>query len=393
MTQLIRSIGQTEQPSSEVFTNEDYHEALCMSYILDSEAQRIGIPLDERSQGNVEKREYAVGELNFPDTEEVIEHVEGLLKAIEDSCVGVSKTVVSDVPKEAESFIGINARTMFNMKPFDQQLHYIASRFIVEYIEREEERWGVKAETQTWLDAIQVVTKLVQEVPKLTDSIYQTDIPAYTILYREFDEMRRNGEHPLEVYLGRDGIYAYYGRLAQNAARGDNDPVLGEFPLDQAQLVLRPDPRYIVYSRGVKDNSDKGKKLLYVKQFIDADSEPHFYDTGYSGSIPEDIMKILGFKPDEIDSRIHLLSTHDNKRRLRGLPNNIDIGIIEDHPKDEEPANGLVEDGETIKHVTKPTTLEEQFRFMVVRDVLIRHFWLKEYSEISSQMAHEAITT
>lgn len=42
--------------------------------------------------------------------------------------------------------------------------------------------------------------------------VHEIEIPLYDKLYEEFDNLRETGRYPLEVFLGRDGIYAWIGK-------------------------------------------------------------------------------------------------------------------------------------------------------------------------------------
>ena len=59
---------------------------------------------------------------------------------------------------------------------------------------------------------------ILQEGLRRFIKIYEVDVPLYDKLYEEFDNLRETGQYPLEVYLGRDGIYAWLGRRAQDVA-------------------------------------------------------------------------------------------------------------------------------------------------------------------------------
>lgn len=383
MSTIDRSVPQMPD-IPEVFTPEDYLEARALERYIDGIAVNIGLPTDDHGKEHSLDTSEDVSMLQIPESPELTKQIETLLETIEKTCEEVSGTVVSPVENESESFIGTNARKDFRLKPFNQQLRYLCSRYIVESVERA--LLYSQDSEHAWKNAVGDVTSLLKSVPNLSRDVYEKHIPAYTVLYDEFDKLKKDGSYPVEIYLGRDGIYAYHGRIAQNAARGDNDPDTNSYPLSDDDLIVREDPRYIVYSRGVMASGDKDRKRDYIRQFVDDSDDVHFYDTGYAGSIPEDIMNILGFSKEEISRRIHLLNTDNDERRLSGIPPEWDIVTIEDGPKTEHSAFGLSRDGGIIKHQTEPTSLEAQFKFLVVRNILLRHFWMKEYVEITEDL-------
>ncbi|OGZ58386.1 MAG: hypothetical protein A2728_00055 [Candidatus Spechtbacteria bacterium RIFCSPHIGHO2_01_FULL_38_11] len=214
--------------------------------------------------------------------------------------------------------------------------------------------------------------------------VYEMDIPLYDKLYEEFDDARVGQNRPMEVYLGRDGVYAWTGRKIQDIARWHRmDPKVKERIRAEGN-ILEIRPKYIVYPRYIKNNVPYIVKRAYLEQEqISIDQNPMFFDTGYTGSIPEDIMKVMGFKPKEIESRIRLLSTDTADRRVRGVPKNMRTGIleyIENNAKGEHGAEGLWLNPKTgkIEHIAEPTRPKEQFRYQMVRQALMRHYWFVE---------------
>jgi hypothetical protein len=230
--------------------------------------------------------------------------------------------------------------------------------------------------------------------------IYTVDIPYYDQLYAEFDQLRSSNDYPLEVYLGRDGIYAYVGRKAQDETR------IRHAPYDQRSRIrqtptLSIKPHYLVYPRTFRDSQDIATKQAYLRQHnILLEQNPYFYDTGFTGTIPEQIMLIMGFPPQEVEQRMKLLSADQDKRRLRSIPENARFNIInaiEDNAKMVDSATGLVltttpsiKDGVTVEEavyqpIAEPTTPEEQFWFLMVREALSRHYQIKESARLIVQ--------
>jgi len=219
--------------------------------------------------------------------------------------------------------------------------------------------------------------------------IYEVDVPLYDKLYEEFDTLRETGRSPLEVYLGRDGIYAYIGRHTQDVARRRKLGLEGRKKLKEMGEVVEIHPQYTVYPRYFRDNINQETKRQFLEQEgISPDADPLFYDTGYTGTIPEQIMKVMDFSQEDIERRIRLLSAPSVHRRVKGIPENARseiIEYIEHNAKTENTAEGLIIDEKTgkIRHIAKPTNPEEQFYFMMVKQAVARHYWLQE------QLHHE----
>jgi len=219
--------------------------------------------------------------------------------------------------------------------------------------------------------------------------IHEVDVPLYDKLYEEFDTLRETGRSPLEVYLGRDGIYAYIGRHSQDVARRRKLGLEGRKKLKEMGEVVEIHPQYTVYPRYFRDNLNQETKRQFLEQEgISPDADPLFYDTGYTGTIPEQIMRVMDFSDEDIERRIRLLSAPSVHRRVKGIPENARseiIEYIEHNAKTEETAEGLIIDEKTgkIRHIAKPTNPEEQFYFMMVKQAVARHYWLQE------QLHHE----
>jgi hypothetical protein len=214
--------------------------------------------------------------------------------------------------------------------------------------------------------------------------VYSTDIPSYDLLYDEFDDMREKGRKPQEVYLGRDGIYAYLGRRAQHAARLSNLTNEEKQKMQADGELLKINPKYFVYPSYFRDCLPHAIKELYINQEImSSEADPMFFDTGYVGSIPEQILRIMGYNGDEISERIRLVSAEDDRRLLRGLKRNERKGlveVIEGHPKDEKTAEGIYFDKETskLRHVAEPKKPEQQFWYAMIKQAIARHYWIKD---------------
>jgi len=216
--------------------------------------------------------------------------------------------------------------------------------------------------------------------------VYQYDIPNYDKLYRELDEIRENGRTPLEVYLGRDGIYAFIGRRAADIARLRKLGREGRVKLKEEGKIIHIKPKYLVYPRLYRDSLPENIKREYLEQeSIVPSSDPIFYDTGYTGSIPEQILKYMGYSEDEVNQRIRLLSATNDRRRVRDIPDSERDNIvkkIEYNSKSEHTSAGLYQDPKTgkIMPVAEPTSPEEQLAYAFVRQAISRHYYFKEMS-------------
>lgn len=231
---------------------------------------------------------------------------------------------------------------------------------------------------------------ILQEGFRRFIKIHEVDVPLYDKLYEEFDNLRETGQYPLEVYLGRDGIYAWLGRRAQDVARRRKLGLEGRKQAKEAGEVIEIQPKYLTYPRYFRDNINYEAKREFLEQEgISPNVDPMFYDTGYTGTIPEQIMRIMDFENEEIERRIRLLSAPVIHRRVKGIPENARAEIIEyieHNAKTEDTAVGLIKDSETgkIRHIAKPTAPDEQFYFMMVKQAISRHYWLRE------QLHHES---
>src|SRR3989338_7953797 len=217
--------------------------------------------------------------------------------------------------------------------------------------------------------------------------VYEIDITLYDRLYDECDLARGMGSHPMEVYLGRDGIYAWLGRRVQDIARRRSMGPQARKRIKESGKVLEIKQRYLVYPRYMRDRLGYIAKRDYLAQErITPDQDPFFFDTGYTGTIPEDIMKVMGFTSEEIERRIKLLSATKESRRIRGIGDSARKDIveyIEGNAQSENSAEGLIIDPGTgkIKHIAQPASPKDQFTFQMVRQAIVRHYWFEEMNK------------
>ena len=291
-----------------------------------------------------------------------------------------SNTNIKEDDKQA--FLNPESSTVKMTSLLDNVRAFVA-RYFVQSVEGDVTRLSEIGNLSSELD------RVLAEGFRRYIKIHEVDVPLYDKLYEEFDNLRETGRSPLEVYLGRDGIYAYIGRHSQDVARRRKLGLEGRKKLKEMGEVVEIHPQYTVYPRYFRDNLNQETKRQFLEQEgISPDADPLFYDTGYTGTIPEQIMKVMDFSQEDIERRIRLLSAPSVHRRVKGIPENARseiIEYIEHNAKAEETAEGLIIDEKTgkIRHVAKPTNPEEQFYFMMVKQAVARHYWLKE------QLHHE----
>lgn len=141
-----------------------------------------------------------------------------------------------------------------------------------------------------------------------------------------------------------------------------------------------------MYPRKFCNNFNDEVKGEYLRSHIQHPDAAHYYDTGFTGTIPDDIMSVLGVPGSDYDydSRIRLLSARDRPRTVLGLKgdklerNNI-VDTIEYNVKDEESAGGLyrTEDGR-LEPYSRPTSPSERLAFRMTQLALHRHYYTRE---------------
>ena len=143
--------------------------------------------------------------------------------------------------------------------------------------------------------------------------VLEADSFYYDKLFAEWDAKRIGEREFQEVFLGRDGVYAFVGRQAQIWARRRK---LGMGNGEEGGSLLGF-PTYLVYPRGfIRDLDDEAKKEYLGRRIPDPDVA-HYFDTGFTGTIPEDIMSVLGVSESEQDRRIRLISASDQPRTAK----------------------------------------------------------------------------
>ncbi len=223
------------------------------------------------------------------------------------------------------------------------------------------------------------ISEALERAAEAARQVLEVDTRYYDRLFAEWDVKRIGQKDFEEVFLGRDGVYAYVGRRAQIHTRrrklGMSSQAAGGSLLDF--------PTYLVYPRGFIDLEDDTKSA-YLRSHIQKPGAAHYYDTGFTGTIPDDIMRVLGLPNSERDSRIRLLSASSRPRTVLGLKGdkperNAIVNTIENNVKDEGPAEGLyrTEDGR-LEPYSRPTEPDERLAFRMTQLALSRHYYTRE---------------
>jgi|GEM_PF-1182304 len=265
-----------------------------------------------------------------------------------------------------------------NMTSLLDNVRNFAWRYIIQSVE------GDVTKISEMQNLVKIIDTVLAEGFKKYIKVHEIDIPLYDKLYEEFDNLRETGRYPLEVYLGRDGIYAWVGRRAQDVSRRRKLGLEGRRQLKERGEIVEINPQYTVYPRYFRDNLNYETKREFLEQEgISPEADPLFYDTGYIGTIPEQIMRLMDFSDEDIEKRIRLLSAPSSHRRVKGIAENARgeiIEYIEHNSKTENTAVGLIKDETTgrIRHIAEPTSPQEQFNYMMVKQAISRHYWLQE---------------
>lgn len=221
--------------------------------------------------------------------------------------------------------------------------------------------------------------------------VLRTDVPYYDKLFTEWDAKRLGQKDFQEVFLGRDGVYAYIGRRAQIQARKRFLGLEGE----EHDTTM---PTYLVYPRDFRDNLTTETKDVYLRQNIPNPQAAHYYDTGFTGTVPQDIMKVLGLSEADWDERIRLLSGTKRDRTVLGLEGSENerhqiVNTIEYNVKNERTAAGLYNDeNDELRPYAEPTSPKDRLQFALVQQALHRHYYVKEMEALQGAETRVAMT-
>jgi hypothetical protein len=231
-------------------------------------------------------------------------------------------------------------------------------------------------------------------------SVFENDIPLYDKLFTELDSIRET-DKKVELYIGRDGIYAYEGRRAIDIARRKK-----KTKEEKAQRkLIEIHPKYINYNSFIKNNFDEETKIKYLQdQGVDSSKDLIIFDTGYRGSIPEQILRSIGFSQEEIEKRIKILGTDfyknyesnyeedlEEKTKIRNrlvkeipydLENYNKVARIEERPKRFMTSTGLYFNKKgKLTPIEAPFLNEISFHYDLIELTIRQYYFNREYFE------------
>lgn len=374
-----RSPGVWRDPSKhEIYTAQDYVRARSFESVLDIIGHQKGFPTDEATVYDAGELAEATEHLGITVNTNFDSEIELLLNDAQDFCTTLANGHCSGMCiDELVSYTPTYQRDeQMYLKPFFQQIKYFISRFVAEQASIVSARDSSVSQTAAYIDSMRTNRSLFERLRRLAKPLFDHDIPLYDMLFDEFDTLAARDDNHLEIYVGRDGVHAYAARLGEIAAREVVSNETGDLsPVQDAVNLL-----YMVHnSHTIK--ADTSTKEEYVRSHFDADASVQIFDSGYQGSVPADILRQLGYDGAMLDARIHLLNSMGNPmRRLKSLDGDQYIGDIENAPKPEAAADTLVRNAQGELQYRRDTVgIDEQFLFVVLRSMTIRHFWVKEY--------------
>jgi len=255
-----------------------------------------------------------------------------------------------------------------------------------------------KIENITYVNFKTLGNELRKGLQEILD-VVEKDIPKYNLLFDDLNSLR-NKNKKFEIYLGRDGIYAYEGRRAADIANRRKIKRKSEY---SKREEIKINPKYLNFNSVIKEYySEEDRKKYLESNGISSDQDLIIFDTGFRGNIPEQILKTLGFKDSEIDKRIKILGTdlYNNNlnlnlnqiglekmeriqsRLVKGIKPSylsyLHVDIIEERPKKEMTAAGIfVDDKGILKPIEKPH-LNELFFYYELIELVIRQYYFNK---------------
>lgn len=374
------------------FSLQDHINARCIEVLLDHASDQDHTPSTQVPVSQTQA-EQAAQKLGMPITEDT---KKALLKvanaaSIFSSHVEAKGHSVMSRPERATYHpeYGVNQHVEHThpMKPFFNHAKYLASRFIIQGTRQLTEEYGSRSTDELRFCAIGLAERIFTTLEPTINSLFEDELPAYTKVLAYFDYLSLQNKNHTEVFLGRDGIGAYFARIGMLAARGD-------ISTDRAGAV---NPVYMVYNREIAKSHQTKDKQRYINQHIPPSTNYdslHFFDTGSRGSIPSEIIDILGagISRREKHKKIHMLnSTLGKRRRAPWLPKNMCVQRIENLPKTERTTPGLTEQDGVMKYIRIPSSPEEQFQALIYRSVIMRHFWIEERRRLAQELGRPIV--
>lgn len=364
------------------FGVEEYHHALQLRNTLDFLAYKTGF--DDKPASNFSSLDSGPG--IAPGDEEP------MLRTLE-------------VIRETSSTHGADESTFPHVDPglstpllsetrLERHLRYLVARHVVFLTAEEGGVWDArKKDDGNYKSGIgntleRAGTRIYDKLPRVVSQTSRNDIPGYRALFTELDTIRSSGDPVVEVYLGRDGLWAYLARLGQLAGRKDNEPHMGRYAVDRNKLRA-PVVKYLVFPSYMRHEPSsperRDARRQYVHQQIDpSDGQVHYYDTGYVGSVPTAVDKVLGGSKLTRDQRIHLLETRETQqsRQIAGVPKSVHVGTVEgyDLPEAQASDDYPVDDRTgLIGYRADRSRADTQLSYLLRRHVLYNHFYNDEY--------------
>ncbi len=269
--------------------------------------------------------------------------------------------------------------------------------------------------------------ELFQQIFETIITAYEVHIPLYDKAFEEFDGLKKLGD-VVEIYLGRDGIYAYIGRRAQRAVREKfhkklsstnlisklkrKESIEKKENLDDVFFISkhRIDARYLVFPTlflqlFAKQDYEKIKEYLEFHNILPSSKQEFeqkrfiFFDTGYAGSVPAWLIRFFsrhfGFELitlDDIDKDIFLLYADSKFRQISGLGDDIDFVKVEEieiGPLYVQDIEGLYKDPSSGKFVIpfgKPVDPIIYLEFSIIKQILVRHYFIKEVKRLNNNI-------
>lgn len=214
----------------------------------------------------------------------------------------------------------------------------------------------------------EVVAQLKYAIEYYMAETYAAHITAYTGVFEDLDELNFNQE----VFIGRDGVYMYYAREAQRLAReGQSADTLSR------HVILLDYPTNFIHTL----TPNESKEYLHDHGITDV-SNTVFIDTGYSGSVPEHILRhVFNVQDDaEVDKRIVLISsTLNNNRQSKGVQRRGGGGaaVVEESPKPHQKSDGVYRNtkAKKLESFALPETPEALLMHDVIQFMVMRHFY------------------
>lgn len=208
-----------------------------------------------------------------------------------------------------------------------------------------------------------------------------THIPYYDLAYKQFDGYIEEGRNPSIIFLARDGLFAGFGRTAQLWTRMQMMGIQKrKEKKERGNLPILP--KYLYFPRYFLENIKNEVLTEYLMYHgINDNEDIVFFDTGFVGTIPVGIFKILGnMKAENFDRGMALLSAEHSGRMIKGMSSasraNIVNGIEYSSEKGQNSAIGIIREGDRIRHIAEPLSAESQFLFNIIRYAIETYYIL-----------------